>query len=177
MYYDEENDDSDDYDDIYEDHDESFPDEEEESDEDSEYSPVIPKARINTLLNDPFAYLGIPVTIIGLLIVLLTPFGIWEIFRYLIAADYLLLVLGAAASYFALKVWYGRHTGWLRFGGPTNLLVIWVTFVLSTLDLFSWIVAGVSILGLAEPLVTTGLVIILFCVYSLWLIQRSLERE
>jgi hypothetical protein len=178
MYYDDENNDADDYDEIYEDFDESFPDEEEdEGDVDIEYSPVLPKGRINELLNDPFPYLGIPLTIIGLLIVLLTPIGIWEIFRYMIAGEYLLLVLAAVASYFALRVWYARRTGWLRFGGPTNILVIWATFAISTADLLSWMISGVSIFGLTEPLVTTGLIIILFCFYSLWLIQRSIERE
>lgn len=180
MNYDEENDDSiDEYDEIYEDFDETFPDEEDEEVkiEGIEQEPILPGGRIAALLNDPYPVLGIPLIIIGFIIVLLTPVNIWAIYRYLIAGDYLLIVLAAAATYFALRVWYSTSTGWLRYGGPTNIIVIWATVVLSTADLFSWMFAGVSIIGLLEPLVTTGLVIVLFCFYSLWLIQRSLERE
>jgi hypothetical protein len=180
MYYEEESDDSNtDYDEIYEDFDETFPDEEEDEVqiEGIEQEPILPGGRIVSLLDDPYPVIGIPIILIGFIIVLLTPNELWAIFRYFIAANYLLLILAAAATFFALRVWYSTSTGWLRYGGPTNILVIWVTVGLATADLISWMLAGVSILGLLEPLVSTGLVIVLFCFYSLWLIQRSLERE
>ncbi len=180
MYHNEEHDDTaDEYDEIYEDFDETFPDEEEDEIRDVPSEPVLPGGTIAAFLNDPSPYLGIPLVIVGLLIVLLTPPEVWAPNRYSLLGGYLLFVLAAAASYFALKVWFLTSTGWLRFGGPTNLIVIWATVGIASVDLLSWLVAGASIFGIGfvEPLVSTGLIIVLFCFYSLWLIQRTIERD
>jgi hypothetical protein len=179
MNHDEEYDDTaDEYDEIYEDFDETFPDEEEEIDEE-EAVPTLPGGRMAEFLKDPYPSLVLPLIIVGFIIVLLTPVDVWALWRYGIAGDYLLFVVAAAASFFAIKVWYSTSTGWLRYGGPTNLLVIWLTVGISTVDLLSWMFTGVSLFGeaLLEPLVTTGIIIVLFCFYSLWLIQRTIERE
>ncbi len=180
MNHDEEYDDTaDEYDEIYEDFDETFPDEEKDEVESDDAVPILPEGRMAGFLNDPYPTLILPLIIVGFILVILTPIDLWAIWRYGIAGDYLLVVAAAAASFFALKVWYTTSTGWLRYGGPTNLIVIWLTVAISTADLLSWMFTGVSIFGAAllEPLVSTGLIIVLFCFYSLWLIQRTIERE
>jgi hypothetical protein len=156
-----------------------FPDLEDTDVEDDNYEPIeaIYKPRGERLANfvkDPWPPTTFILVIIGLAMVLLTPPDLWAIFNYFLIADYFMIILGGAAMAFSLVTWNraGRHR--LRWAGITNLVVVSALLIVATLDTFSWMVSAQSIIpGLDTPIITLALVLVVFSIYSLWVIQRN----
>jgi len=168
-------------DDEYEEEEEEddFPDREETEDEDDDYEPIDAiyepgGERIAKFVKDPWPPTTFILVIIGLAMVLLTPPDLWAIFNYFLIADYFMIILGGAAMAFSIVTWSraGRHR--LRWAGITNVVVVAALLIVATLDTFSWIVSAQSIIpGVDTPIITLALVLVVFSIYSLWVIQRN----
>ncbi len=131
------------------------------------------KSRITRFTADPWPATTLVLTVIGLAIVLLTPVEIWRVWVYAILGLYLLLIMSAAGFVISLIVWVQHAGSRLRYGGVTNLIVIATCLFIGTLDTFSWMLVGVSILpGYSGSLLGMATTIVLFCIYSLWALQK-----
>jgi len=156
-----------------------FPDREETEDEADDYDPIDaiyePGGQILAkFVKDPWPPTTFILVIIGLAMVLLTPPDLWANFNYFLITDYFMVILGGAAMAFSLVTWSraGKHR--LRWAGVTNLILVAALLVVATLDTFSWIATAQSIFpGVDTPIITLALVLVVFSIYSLWVIQRN----
>lgn len=166
-----------------EEEDDDFPDVEVVDEEDDDYDPSdvldeLPSERLEKFVNDPWPPTTFALVIIGLAMVLFTPPDLWAIWRYFIIANYFMVIFGGAAITYSLITWHraGKHR--LRWAGMTNLVVIIILLVLSTLDTFSWMITLHSIIpGVDTPIIGLGLVLVIFSIYSLWAIQRNFGTQ
>lgn len=169
MYYEEDNYEADDED--------TFPDEDDETtDSDFEertYDVGPHESRMETFLKDPWPRLTMLLMIIGFVIVIFTPPDLWTIWSYVLFGNYILIIFAGAASVFAIKIWTEGGTSNLRYGGPTNLVVIFLCTIIGTLDTIMWMIFGGPLIpGFQTSVLSLCVTIVLFCIYSLWLIQR-----
>ena len=159
-----------------------FPDEEFEEDEDDDYDPIDAldepgEGRLENFVEDPWPPTTFIMVIIGLATVLLTPPNIWAYWNYFLIADYFMIIIGGAAIAYSLVTWVraGKHR--LRWAGLTNLILVLVLVVITTLDTFSWVVNLQSIIpGIQTPIISLSLVLAIFSIYSLWVIQRNFAQ-
>ncbi len=162
----------------YDDEEVGFPDEDEEHiDEEESVEPSIDSGvgpnKLDMFLEDPWPRLTFLNLIIGLALVLITPPDFWATWRYLLFANYLLIVFATVGIVFGLKIWKAGGSSNLRYGGPTNALVIIACAIVGVADSVSWMVNGSSIIvGWPTSIIASMLMIIIFCFYTLWLIQR-----
>ena len=169
----------------------AFPDEDTEEEEEvekpSEESPTLQDetrtygpsiSKMEKFLKDPWSPGVFFLTLIGIGLVLLTPPAIWNPFRYFILADYFLIVFGYAAMVFSLMTWSRAGTHRLRWAGPTNIIVVLASVSLGILDSFSWMVNQVGLFpSIATPLLPLSFMLVVFTMYTLWLVQRSLDPD
>ena len=174
-----------DEDEVFEDFDEeeeddTFLDEEDEMDNYPERTypePSEPSDRF-AFLEDPWPMMAFIFIVIGLAIVLFTPSAIWSVWHYYIVTTYGLILLAGVASMISLGVWRNAEGSRLRWGGLTNLIVVLAAGVVGVVDAINLIMTGSSILvGSSTPLLALCVVIILFSMYTLWLIQRTFTAE
>lgn len=176
-------------DDEYEE-DDSFPDEEvEEEDDDEEYEEDydledegLPqpsfKERMATFIEDPWPRIVFYLMVIGFAVVLLTPPNTWAIHRYSIIGVYLLTILAGVAAVYSMITWIRAGADKLRYAGITNLAVVVMATILGVLDTTFWIVFGVSVIpGYQVSLLFISYVLVIFSLYSLWMIQKSLNPQ
>lgn len=146
---------------------------------DGDYDPITAldepgEGRLEKFASDPWPPTTFVLVVIGLAIVLLTPPDLWALFNYFLIANYFMIILGGAAIAFSLVTWNRAGTHRLRWAGVTNLVLVGALLVVSTLDTFSWMVNVRSIIpGVDTPLITLTLVLVVFSIYSLWVIQRN----
>jgi len=168
----------------------TFPDEdieEEGAEEDSEKSLAVPEetrtygpstSKMEKFLKDPWSPGVFVLTLIGIGLVLLTPPAIWNPFRYFILADYFLIVFGFAGIVFSLMTWNRAGTHRLRWAGPSNIIVVLASVTLGIIDSISWIANGVGLFpSIATPLLPLSFMLVVFTMYTLWLVQRSLDPD
>lgn len=166
-------------DDEYEEEEDDFPGKEETEDEDDGYDPIDAiyepgGQRLANFVKAPWPPTTFILVIIGLAMVLLTPPDLWALYNYFLIADYFMIILGGAAITFSLITWNraGKHR--LRWAGVTNLFLVTALIVVATLDTFSWVVSAQSIIpGVDTPIISLALVLVVFSIYSLWVIQRN----
>ncbi|MBN2230556.1 MAG: hypothetical protein JW779_13290 [Candidatus Thorarchaeota archaeon] len=168
----------DDYDEEDEEEEEdTFPDEDEveEVDEDDyeEFEDVFeqPKERFIGFMQDPWPRVVFVLTLIGLGIVLFTPHDTWRAFGYFILGIYFLWVMVGVAFVFSIMTWNRAGTHRLRWAAPTNILVVLACGGLGSVDTASWIIQGSGFLD--TPIISLCFVLVLFSLYTLWLVQRS----
>ncbi len=197
MPYYEESHEADEYEET-EERDDSFPDADEYDkiySDDGEIVEDVGTGRMAKFLADPYPTLVLTLIIAGFAIVLLTPPNLWSSWvgyevrffpaNYLLIGVYLLLILTLVGTFFALGIWNTPVKSLLRYGGPTNIIVIWACFIVGAGDALSWIAFNTTFLPIdytaspveAGPAIMGVGIIILFCIYSLWLIQRTMQRE
>ena len=163
--------------------DDTFP--EDDRDVELEMDAAFPEAsqgnKLSIFLVDPYPQLALLLTIIGLLIVLLVPHEVWHtevqpgiVAGHLFVGNYVILILGVGASLLALTVWNTR-TGWLKYGGLTNVVVILLCVVTATADTIAWSLWGQGLFPSVfdSPLLSLMAIIIMFCIYSLWMIKKT----
>jgi len=167
----------------------AFPDEDEEDDEveevDQEEYEEIEKVfsergreGLTGLIMDPWPRVVFILTLIGLGIVLLTPPAIWFVWKYFILGDYFLIVFVGVAIVFSLVVWSKAGTQRLRWAGPTNVIVVLICGAIGILDTASWMIYGAGLFaGIETPLLSLLIMLVIFSLYSLWLVQRSFGKE
>ncbi len=163
--------------------DDTFPDDDREVE--LEMDAAFPEAsggdKLSIFLMDPYPKLVLLLTAIGLLIVLLVPHDVWHTevqpgiaAGHLFVGNYVILILGAGATLLALTVWNTR-TGWLKYGGLTNVVVILLCVVIGTADTIAWSLTGQGLFPsiFDSPLLSLMAIIIMFCIYSLWMIKKT----
>ncbi len=154
-----------------------FPDEVDPEDDDYEpiealYEPG--EGRLESFTNAPWPPTTFVLVVIGLAMVLLTPPDLWALFNYFLIADYFMIILGGAAIAFSLVTWTRAGTHRLRWAGVTNLILVTALLIIATLDTLSWMISAQSIIpGVDTPIITLALVLVVFSIYSLWVIQRN----
>ncbi|MFX1607286.1 MAG: hypothetical protein ACFFDD_15475, partial [Promethearchaeota archaeon] len=92
-------------------------------------------------------------------------------------ADYFMIIIGGAAIAYSLVTWVraGKHR--LRWAGLTNLILVLVLVIITTLDTLSWVVNLQSIFpSIQTPIISLGLILAIFSIYSLWAIQRNFAQ-
>lgn len=167
----------------------SFPDEDTEDDEveevdREEYADIEevfsePSGeRLTGFIEDPYPPIVFILTIIGLGIVFLTPPAIWAVWNYFILGNYFLIVFVGVAIIFSLVTWSKAGTHRLRWAGPTNVAVALLCGAIGTLDTVSWMISGTGLfVGIETPLLSLLIMIVIFSLYSLWLVQRSFGHQ
>ena len=167
-----------------EDEDEDIEEEEYDyEDEDDEYVPdetpekkVSISPRMSGFLQDPWPSTAFIMIVIGFIIVLLTPIESWATWRYFLIANYGLIILGAAAIILSLRMWKNNPGSKLRFGGMGTLIATIFSMILGTIDTISLIIVGTGLIPLAEtPLIAVCLLVVIFSLYTLWAVKRSVE--
>jgi hypothetical protein len=152
-----------------------FPDEVDEDD----YEPIEALYepggdRLEKFASDPWPPTTFVLVVIGLVMVLVTPPDLWAVFNYFLIGNYFMIILGGATIAFSLVTWNRAGTHRLRWAGVTNLVLVMALLVVATLDSFNWIANSQSIIpGLDEPIIVLALVLVVFSIYSLWVIQRN----
>ncbi len=156
-----------------------FPDEdEEEIEERSRPSPMKVMGDEKSFLDDPWPPIAFILIIIGFGFTLLTPYDIWSQHHYYLVVTYLLIVFVAIASVISLGVWRNSGGSRLRYGGLTNLLVVLVCGIFGTADTILVVTTGLPLIpGTSTPVLALAFVIVIFSLYSLWLIQRTFSAD
>ncbi|MFW9786909.1 MAG: hypothetical protein ACFFE2_06215 [Candidatus Thorarchaeota archaeon] len=170
----------DDYDEEDEEEEDSFPDDEYEDDEDYDSIDALydtGEGRFANFAEDPWPPTTFILILIGLFIVLLTPPPLWALWNYFIISDYFMMIIGGAAAAYSIVAWHraGQHR--LRWAAVTNLFVVLLIVVITTIDTFSWVFYLRSIFpGVETPILPLALVLAVFSIYSLWVIQRNFAQ-
>ena len=129
-----------------------------------------------SFIDDPWPKVTLVLILIGIGFTLLTPPSIWSVWLYFLVVNYLLIVMAGAGAAYSVKVWKAAEASRLKYGGITNLIVVIVAAIIGTLDTISWMTNGTSLIGgVNTPILVLAAVIVLFSLYSLWLIQRTFQ--
>jgi len=163
--------------------DDTFPDDDREVELEMEaaFSEVSHGNKLSAFLVDPWPKLTLLLTVIGFLIAILVPHEVWHtevlpgvVVGHLLAGNYLILILATGATVLALMVW-NTQKGWLRHAGLTNVIVILLSVVISTADTISWSLTqhGLFPSIFDAPLLSFMAIIIMFSIYSLWMIRKT----
>ncbi|MFW9795109.1 MAG: hypothetical protein ACFFEE_12445, partial [Candidatus Thorarchaeota archaeon] len=166
------------YDEEEEEEEDDFPDEDYDDIED-EYDTLDIFDRTSSLsrfADDPWPTTTFFLMLAGFLLVF-APEILWAgANRYFTLAVYILLVLCGVAITFSIVTWEkGRDTkGWIRWAGVTNLVVVVLCAIVGTLDSISWVVSAQSIIpGITSPLISFIMVLVVFSLYTLWIVQKN----
>ncbi|MHA2359987.1 MAG: hypothetical protein ACXAB5_06920 [Candidatus Thorarchaeota archaeon] len=155
---------------------EDFPDEEDEEDADG-YDPryaLDKPSRLSTFADAPWPTTTFFLMVAGFLVVFAPPI-LWEgVNRYYLLATYFLIILCGVAIAFSLVTWENGKGSRLRWAGMTNLVVVIICGAIGVLDTISWVVAFQSIIpGITTPLVSLIMVLVVFSIYTLWIVQKQ----
>ncbi len=153
----------------------TFPDEELSDDEERSYDDLI-KER-SAFSDDPWPPIVFILMLIGFGFVLLTPPDIWSVWHYYLVITYGLLVLSGISSVISIGVWNNTQGSRLRYGGLTNLIVVLICGGMGTLDTLLIIATGDSLIPGSGVILLLATVIVIFSLYSLWLIQRTFNVD
>lgn len=158
--------------------DEYFSDEDEEDNEMEERSYAAPNETLSSFINDPWPKTVFILLLIGLAFVLFTPNSIWSLWHYYLVTTYGLIVLVGVSCIISLGVWKKAGESRLRWGGVTTLIVDVISGVVGVLDSISVVTTGSSIIpGANTPILALATLIVVFSLYTLWLIQRTFNVE
>ena len=129
-------------------------------------------------LQDPWPSTVFLLTVIGIGILLLVPPEIWNPNRYGILGAYFLTIASVVGIVFSLITWSRAGTHRLRWAGPANIIVILACLVIGILDSIMWMISGMSLVpALDSPLIVLCFMLVIFSLYTLWMIQKSLDPE
>ncbi len=137
--------------------------------------------KLSLFLVDPWPKLTLLLTIIGLFIAILIPHEAWHrevqtgvAAGHLFVGTYLILILAAGATVLALTVW-NTQKGWLKYGGLTNVVVILICVVTAIADTIVWSLTGQGLFPsiFDASMLSILAIVIMFCIYSLWMIRKT----
>ncbi|RDE11480.1 MAG: hypothetical protein C4K49_11790 [Candidatus Thorarchaeota archaeon] len=164
---------------IYEEGEETFPDAEEaEGSEEEEFVSTQPIEEEKVpFVDDPWPRIVFFLMVIGFVFVIFTPPAAWAAWSWTFVGAYFLVMLVTAGMTFGFLIWVKNPETNLRFGGFTNMIVILICGMLGVVDTTSLIVVGVPLFpALGTSLMSICTLIVIMCMYSLWLIQRTLSK-
>ena len=172
-----------DEDETEEDLDDTFPDaEEDEVEETSGYGDAVSypsdSQKWAKFIVDPWPTIAFVIIVVGLAFTVLTPPAIWALWSYTILLNYGLIAMAAIATVNSIKVWVTAGGSRLKYGGLTNVFLVIACAIAGTIDTIFWMFFGVSFIpGFTDPILMLCMVLVLFSMYSLWLIQRTFVQE
>ena len=137
-----------------------------------------PPPNIASFLKDPWPKTVFLVTIIGFIIVLLTPSDIWSIWNWTLVATYGLIIVDVIVSPFSLRIWY-EGKGWIRYLGIASFFIMNGAIIVSTLDTLLWVSTSSGLIpgyGVGDILMTC-FIIVIFLAYGLYFGFRMLTSE
>lgn len=138
------------------------------------YEPIITVP----FIEDPWPKTVFILMLIGFGLTLFTPPALWSAWNYYLMLTYGLIVLVSVASVYSIRVWKAPTRSRLRYGGFANLFVVLACAVAGLLDAFVTITTGTPILSVSDtPILVLAFVIVIFSLYTLWLIQRTFATE
>ena len=152
-----------------------FPDAEE--DEDDGYDPryaIDGPSRLTTFANDPWPRTTFLLVIAGLAVVFAPPM-LWEgANRYFLLAVYVLIIVCGVALSYSIVTWEKARGSRLRWAGVTNFVVVLGALGIGIVDSLYWVVNNQSIIpGITSPLISLILVLVVFTIYTLWIVQKN----
>lgn len=152
--------------------------EEEEGEEEELPEEVTPtKREKGGFLNDPWPGLVFVLMVLGFIMVVLTPVGLWDTYRWSIFATYIFVILFSTGSLFGFKIWRLNPGAGLRWGGMFNGITIGLCGVLGVTDSLMTIFTGAGLLPESSiPVFAVAIFIVVMCMYSVVLIDRTLKR-
>lgn len=131
-----------------------------------------------TFLVDPWPKIAFVIIVVGLLITLLTPPDIWFIWSETMLLNYGLIAMAAIGTVNSIKIWVIAGGSRLKYGGLTNVVLVIACAIVGTIDTIFWMFFGVSFIpGFTDPILMLCVVLVLFSMYSLWLIERTFVQE
>ncbi|MHA2043163.1 MAG: hypothetical protein ACXAAO_14790 [Candidatus Thorarchaeota archaeon] len=151
-----------------------FPDAEEEDDGyDPRYALDKP-SRLVTFADDPWPTTTFYLVLAGFIVVFAPPI-LWEGGnRYFLLAIYFLIIICGVAISYSLITWEKGRGSRLRWAAATNLVVVIIGGAIGILDTISWLVVFQSIIpGITTPLISLVMVLVVFTIYTLWIIQKN----
>lgn len=129
-------------------------------------------------ISEPWPMTVFIITVIGLGIVLLTPPTIWALNHYSILGVFFLIVAALVGIVFSLVTWSRAGTHRLKWAGPANIIVILLATGVGVYDTIIWILTGAGMIpAIDTPLILLCFMLVFFSLYTLWMIQRSLDPE
>ncbi len=134
-------------------------------------------SRIQKFLDDPWPPATFVLMILGFIIVLFTPVPIWFRWNWTIIGMYFLWILTTVGIVIGLGIWYGPVRTRVRYSGISTILVAALFGLVGTADTLLYIGGGELIAGLGGSLLSLSSMIIVFTLYSLWLVQRVIQNE
>lgn len=159
---------------------ETFPDEEEAEAVDEEEAVEFPEPSEEEkvpFIDDPWPRVVFVVMVIGFAFAIFTPPAAWAVWSWTFVSAYFLVMLVAAGCTFGYLIWKKNPGTNLRFGGITNVIVILVCGMLGVVDTTSQVLVGVPLFpALGSSLLSVCTLIVVMCMYSMWLIQRTLSK-
>lgn len=165
----------------------TFPDDEEEEEEfedneedvafeEDDFLKISRGEQIQQFTQDPWPKTTFALVLIGFAFVFLIPPDFWAIWRHFIIANYVLLILGAVGLVYSLMTWSKAAGDRLRWAGITNVFVVLAGVIIGIIDTAAWMFLGSSIVpGIQTPLLAFCYVLVVFSLYSLWMIQKSFD--
>jgi hypothetical protein len=140
-----------------------------------EVTPV--EAEEKGFLDDPWPVLVFVLMIVGFIMVLFTPIELWTIYRWSFFATYIFVVVFSIGSTFGFKIWRKNPEAGLRWGGLFNGVTIAFCGVLGVIDSLLTILTGDGVLpGSPIPVFAVTIFVVVMCMYSVVLIDRTLKR-
>jgi hypothetical protein len=172
----------DEFDEEDEEEEEEYEDEEEYEEDEYLGEDELPRAgfreRVAGFIEDPWPKTVFFLMLVGFGMVLLTPPNVWSLYRYAIFGVYFLVVLASVGAVYAMVTWIRAGADKLRFAGITNMAVVLLAAVIGFLDTAFWIAFGVSVIpGYSASLLFICYILVAFSLYSLWMIQKSLNPQ
>lgn len=163
---------------VEEEEEEDFPDEEDAEEEDEGYDPryALDRAsRLTDFADNPWPTTTFFLMVAGFLVVF-APSILWEgANRYFLLAVYVLIILCGVAMSYSLVTWEKGQGSRLRWAGLTNLVVVILCGAIGTIDSISWVVSFQSFIpGIATPLISLTMVLVVFSIYTLWIVQKNI---
>jgi hypothetical protein len=146
--------------------------------EPEEHIPTSVPAVSPSFMDDPWPRLTLILTVVGFLFILAPPPQLWAAQKYSLLGVYALMILMGVGIMFSLEVWHKMSQSRLRWGGLTNIVVIVAAGGAGIVDAFLWMLLGVPLIpGLTTPILSLSAVIVVFCLYSLWLLRRTVSNQ
>ncbi|TFF96736.1 hypothetical protein EU546_00835 [Candidatus Thorarchaeota archaeon] len=135
-------------------------------------------SRLSRFLEDPWPTATFVLVLLGFAMVILPPYEIWSQWNWLFVGLYFMWILVTISFVFTMEIWVKAAGSKMRFVAIILFLLITGVGVLGSVDLGLWILFSTPVLpGLEAPLLYGTNAIVIFCLYSLWLIKRSTTAD
>lgn len=152
--------------------------EEEEPEEEEQVEIGIPaEVEIRGALSDPWPTLTFLMMVLGFILVIFTPVDLWYSSHWALFGIYIFTILTSGGVLFALQTWKRNPESGMRYGGIFNGITIGICGILGLADALKTVFFGTGLFpDFSTPIYAISSFVIVLCMYSLVLIQRTTKR-